>query len=175
MSASAETPAGNAMLEAWAIRYAPALRRYFQKRATASEAQDLVQEVFLRMQARTTTEPIQNIEGYLFRIAATVLVDRRRSHDGEPVSIDLDLLSGPAELREEISPERELLGKEAMELFIAAMEGLPPRTREAFMLHRFEEMTYAAIARKMGISVKTVEKLIARALRQLIECARAGS
>jgi RNA polymerase sigma factor (sigma-70 family) len=70
---------------------------------------------------------------------------------------------------------RRLLGKEAMELMVAALEGLPPRTREAFVLHRFEEMTYGAIARHMGVSTRTVEKLISRAIKKLTECARACS
>lgn len=177
MSASAETPANDThdldeeTLANWAVRYGPALRRYFQKRVRASEADDLVQEVFLRMQTRSTAERIENIEGYLFRIAASVLIDRHRSRD--PGSLSGTLPVETAEPREELSPERVLLGEEAMELIVAALEGLPPRTREAFILHRFEEMTYGAIARHMGVSTKTVEKLISRAIKKLIECARA--
>ena len=48
-----------------------------------------------------------------------------------------------------------------------ALAALPPKTREAFILHRYEEMTYAAIAARLQISVSGVEKLIIRALRQL--------
>ena len=50
---------------------------------------------------------------------------------------------------------------------LTALQALPPRTAEAFLLHRFEEMTYAAIAAHMGVSVKAVEALIARAMKRV--------
>jgi len=68
---------------------------------------------------------------------------------------------------EERSPERILMGKESLERLLASVEDLPPRAREALLLHRFEEATYAAVARRMGITVSAVERLITRALRQI--------
>ncbi|KAK0340775.1 hypothetical protein LTR94_029103, partial [Friedmanniomyces endolithicus] len=55
----------------------------------------------------------------------------------------------PVEVR---SPERVMLGREQWSRLVAAVGDLPERTRQAFVLHRFEEMNYAAIARHMGIS-----------------------
>ena len=57
----------------------------------------------------------------------------------------------------------------------AAIGELPDRTREIFMAHRFEDLTYPEIARSMGISVKTVEKHISLALRELHRCVGVGS
>jgi RNA polymerase sigma-70 factor (ECF subfamily) len=68
-----------------------------------------------------------------------------------------------------LSPERILIGAEALDRIMAVLQALPPRTSEAFILHRFEEMTYDAIARRMGISRSGVEKLIMRALDRLME------
>lgn len=153
--------------------YGPGLRRYFRKRAPAHEVDDLVQNVFLKMQARSAAEPVADIERYLFRIAATVLVDGHREdrlqlrrhealHEGiEPIDA--------------LSPERILLGAEALDRIMAVLQSLPPRTGEAFILHRFEEMTYDAIARRMGISKSGVEKLIMRALDRLMESWEAAS
>ena len=59
------------------------------------------------------------------------------------------------------------MGKEAMAGVVAALKSLPPRSSEAFFLHRFEEMTYAAIAAHMGVSVSAVEQLISRASERL--------
>ena len=50
---------------------------------------------------------------------------------------------------------------------LVAIRNLPPRTREAFALHRFEDMTYEAIARRLGISVSAIEQLISRASERL--------
>jgi len=149
-------------LRAWVEDYGPALRRYFEKRVTPAEAEDLVQDVFLSMQIRGGAEGIGNVRGYLFRVAANVLARRRYAYPnlGRPLA--------PADERiEELSPERVLLGKEALDRLLGALEGLPPRAREALLLHRFEEATYASVARRMGITASAVERLITRALRQV--------
>lgn len=153
-------------LQAWMVQYGPALRRYFQKKAAPADAEDLVQDVFLAMQSRGEGAAIENVQGYLFRTAAHVLARRygpgrwdwRRGADG---------LEGH-EPHEEISPERSLIGKQSITRLLEAIDRLPPRMGEAFALHRFEEMTYPAIGRRMGISPRTVEKLISLALKRLI-------
>jgi RNA polymerase sigma-70 factor (ECF subfamily) len=150
--------------QAWMAAYGPALRRYFQKKASPAEAEDLVQDVFLKMQMRGEGAPIDNVEGYLFTIAANVLAQRY----GPAWDWRRRIFVEAEEPREEISPERTLIGKQSVELVLAAIEALPPRMGEAFALHRFEEMTYEAIARRMAISPRTVEKLISLALKRLV-------
>ena len=54
----------------------------------------------------------------------------------------------------------------------AALATLPPRTREVFLLSREHGLTYAGIAETLGISVKTVETLMGRAIRSLREALR---
>ena len=153
-------------LRAWTSQYGPGLRRYFLKKVGANEADDLVQEVFLSLQVRGSAGgDIDNIEGYLFRTAANAIVRRhqRQKWDwaGHDVLDDLDDLS------DDVSPERVLMGKEELDRVLAAMRGLPPRCSQAFVLHRFEELTYSAIAARMRISTKAVERLIQRALRRI--------
>jgi RNA polymerase sigma factor (sigma-70 family) len=153
-------------VRAWTAQYGPALRRYFMKKVGPNEADDLVQEVFLSLQLRGSTGgEIDNIEGYLFRTAANTIVRRhqRQKWDwaGHDILDDLDDLS------DDVSPERVLLGKEELDRVLAAMRGLPPRCSQAFFLHRFEELTYSAIAARMRISTKAVERLIQRALRRI--------
>ena len=160
-------------LRAWMVQYGPALRRYFQKKASAGEAEDLVQDVFLAMQSRGAGARIENVEGYLFRIAANVLARRYGPH-GWDWRRGADGLEGH-EPHEEISPERSLIGKQSVAALLAAIDDLPPRMGEAFALHRFEEMTYPAIGRRMGISPRTVEKLISLALKRLILTVEARS
>ena len=136
-------------VEGWAQQYGPALRRYFQKKVNATEAEDLVQNVFLNIQSRgAQAGAIENVEGYLFRTAANVLARRL---------------------------ERALIAKEQLERVVEALKTLPPRTRQAFILHRFEEMTYVSIARQMGITTISVGKLIKRALRKLGDAAEGAA
>jgi RNA polymerase sigma-70 factor (ECF subfamily) len=150
---------------AWMAEYGPALRRYFRRSVGAGEAEDLVQEVFLAMQVRGAHEEVENASGYLFRIAANLLAKRKQR---EPWHWDRHAgLEGVYEPREEINPERTLIARQAAAGVLDALKALPPRTAEAFLLHRFEEMTYAAIATHMGVSVKAVEALIARAMKRV--------
>ncbi len=67
----------------------------------------------------------------------------------------------------DFSPERVLLGQEAMAQVVAALRKLPGRTRDVFMLRCFEGLKHAEIARLYGISVRAVEKHSARALAQV--------
>jgi len=150
---------------AWAEEYRPALRRYFEKRTSAAEADDLVQDVFLAMQMHGAAGEIENVRGYLFRVAANVLSRRHLAYPQPPgrAVLPRDL----AAAADEITPERVVMGREALERVIVALEGLPPRACEAFLLHRFEEKTYEAVARRMGVSAKRVEKLIGQALKRV--------
>ena len=148
--------------------HVPGLRRYFSKRVAADQVDDLVQEVFLRMQAHAAGPPIEHLDRYLFTVAASVLSDqkRRRVVRYESAHKSLEESDHPAE---ELTPESVLLDREALERVVAAIADLPARTRDIFLLHRFEEITCAGIAAQLGMSVSAVEKHLMRALRSLRE------
>jgi RNA polymerase sigma factor (sigma-70 family) len=148
--------------------YVAGLRRYFAKRVPAGQIDDLIQEVFLRLQAHDAKGPIEHLDRYLFTVAASVLTDqsRRRAvrHDGAHESFEER--HHPVDER---SPERVLLDREELDVVMQAIAALPSRTRDVFVLHRFEEMSGSRIAAALGLSVSAVEKHIMRALRVLHE------
>ena len=155
-------------LRAWMVQYGPAVRRYFLRRAPAGEADDLVQEVFVKLQARDGgVGAIANIERYLFRTASSVLADRHRQR-GWRWGAQEDLTAAD-QLIDDVSPERIVISREALGRVVSALEALPPRSAQAFFLVRFEQLTQEEAARRMGISVKAVEELMRRAFRQLRE------
>lgn len=152
-------------LRQWLLDYAPALRRYFMKKVSATEADDLVQDVFLALQARGAASEIENVEGYLFRTAANVLVRRSRR-----VTWNWDRsgqLEEVRDLADELSPERVLIAREEMEAAVKVLNSLPPRTAKAFFMHRVDGLTYEAIGQQLGISAKGVEYLIGKAIHRL--------
>lgn len=142
------------------------LRRYFARRAPAREIDDLIQEVFLRIQAQANRAPIRHLEGYLVTVAASVLVDRARRRLARRESTHL-ALEDAHHPRDHLTPERVLLDQEALSRIMDAIMQLPARTRDTFILHRFEDMSCAAIAEHLGITVSGVEKHIMRALHHL--------
>jgi RNA polymerase sigma factor (sigma-70 family) len=153
---------GEEDLQAWMAQYGPGLKRYFLRRVGAAEAEDLVQDVFLAMHTRGSSAPIDNVQGYLFAIAGNLLAKRQQR-------LSYAMFEEAPDITEGFSPERILISRQEAARVIVAIKNLPPRTREAFVLHRFEEMTYSAIARQLGISISAVGKLVARALARIAE------
>jgi len=145
------------------------LARYFGARARPGmDVEDMVQEVFLRLARRVGDAPVEAVEGYVFAIAASVLTDtyRRAGRRLPAVHGDADLTNTLA-LAEDRSPERVLLGQEELAAVERALRELPERTRFAFVLSRYEELSYQEIARRLGVSVSAVEKHMMRALAHL--------
>lgn len=159
-------PGGDALVDLNA-RFARPLRSFFRKRAyNEQEADDLVQEVFVRLAAREPGARMEHAEAYVFQMAANLLRDRARRH-ATRAAADRALEAGDANSFEEISPERVLLGKQRLALLERVLGDLPERTRVVFLLHRFEELKYAEIARRLEISVSSVEKHMMEAMRQI--------
>lgn len=161
---------GQALVEMGA-RFTPALRAFFSRRAHMNDVDDLVQEVLLRIQKRQPEAIVNNVEGYLFEVAANVLVDRGRYDRTRQRSAHCEFqeIHHPVD---EMSPERVLQAREQMARAMAAIEELPERTRRVFVLVRFEEMSYKLVAQRLGVSVSAVEKHVMKALRHLGKCLR---
>jgi RNA polymerase sigma-70 factor (ECF subfamily) len=146
------------------------LLRYFGRRTKdAADREDMVQEVFVRLIHRggTSTLARENLSGYVFETASSVLKDRLRKHvthrveAHEPFDIykhsDVDF-----------SPEHVLLGRERLARATAVLLELPERTRVIFVLRRLEGMRFNEIAARLAISVSAVEKHMQRAITHLM-------
>lgn len=158
---------------AWATEhladYIGPLRRFFGRRVTSDEADDLVQDVVTSLLSRKAQNEPENTEAYVFTVARNALYrHQRRTSEARgrrwSAEFDVEALGG-----DEPSAERSYIDRESLERALAAIEAMPPRTRDIFTLHRFGEMTYAAIARQFGISTSAVEKHIMAALKVLVE------
>jgi RNA polymerase sigma factor (sigma-70 family) len=166
-TSSASSPAvGPGEAPAWMARYGPALRAYFRKKVGPAEAEDLVQDVFVAMQARGGVEDIEHVGRYIFRVAANVMA--RRERPGTWKWSGHDELGDLEALIDELSPERALIAKDTLARLIASLKTVPPRAAQAFILHRFEEMSYGEIAAHMGLSVRSVESHIKRTLDRVL-------
>lgn len=164
---------GGEHAEQWenvARRYTSALRGFFAKRVyEQDDVEDLVQDVFLRLMQRASGRPIERVEQYIFQTAANVLRDRgrrratRRQESHEPYDEAVHESSSDTEF----SPERVLMGREAVIQVFAALEGLPERTRDIFVLRALEQHKYCEIANMLRISTRATEKHMAKALAHL--------
>lgn len=165
-----DQPEGRQQIVELFARSAPAVQKYFARRVpNRAEAEDLTQEVFSRLLRRAEFGSIVNIEGYVFQIAANLLAERLRQDARRRVLKDHAFDQDWVDVGDEFSPERILLGKEAYRRVIEALQELPERVRVVFILNRFEELSGSEIARRLGVSVSTVEKHMMRAVSHLKE------
>lgn len=154
-------------------RYRAPLMAFFLRRLSdRTEAEDLVQEVFVRMLARGASEDVRSADAFVFAVAGNLLRDRARLAATRSLSAHdpLDALTEgrDANLVEHCAPDRVLLGRERLALASRALAELSPRTRNIFVLYRMENMRRRDIAMLYGISVSAVEKHIAKALEHLM-------
>lgn len=153
-------------------RHMPALRVYIARNIRdQSQVDDMVQEVLLRLHARRAGDAIENVEGYLFRTAASVLVDHARRAKVRHASAHGELAETDHPV-EELSPERVLLAKQQVAIVAAALKELPDRTRDVFVLRRFEQLSYAEVAARFNISVSAAEKHVAKAMQHILRRTR---
>lgn len=148
-------------------RFRPALMSFFRRRlGSRAEAEDLTQEVFLRL-AGGDPARMRSAAAYIFQVAANLLRDRARR---EKVRTEYSsTLPSPEETDvDPIDPARILLGRRSIELISALLRQLPERTRTIFILYRVENMDRHAIAEAFGCSLSTIEKEVGKAMAHLM-------
>ncbi|QYE33410.1 MULTISPECIES: RNA polymerase sigma factor [Sphingosinicellaceae] len=150
-----------------AVVYRPALVRFFRRKMRdVNDVEDLVQEVFVRIAARQGGE-VDNLGGYVFQTAASVLADRHRRrtvrHADDQVPFDTERHSSS-----DFDAGRVAESRETLRAVVAALMNLPERTRTIFVLRRLEGQNYKDIAVQFGISVSAVEKQMVRAVNHLL-------
>ena len=137
------------------------VRRYVQDVPTA---ENLVQEVFLAVWAnRSRLDPAKNVKTYLYTAARNQALKHLRHSNVEDRSAEE---VGSALPRQD-TPEDELRQKEISTAVARAVEALPEKTRIVFSMNRYDHLTYAEIAEIQGVSIKTVETQMGRALEFL--------
>jgi RNA polymerase sigma-70 factor (ECF subfamily) len=136
----------------------------------AADAEDLAQEVFLRIyRARQTYKPTAKFSTWMFRITANVSLNalRSRANRRDDVSIDQmgDSGDGPRGIpdHECEMPDGHLRQFELKGKVQEAIQALPEKQQIAVVLNKYEGMSYADIARTIGCSTMAVKSLLARA------------
>jgi RNA polymerase sigma-70 factor (ECF subfamily) len=141
------------------------LRALSRSAGGADEAQDLVQEVFCRLAGMGhLLTKLERPHAYLKRIATNLARDQSRQAIRKQHSLhfvaDEDSLAGADQTR--LLESRDMLNR-----LEAAIMRLRPKTREIFMAHRIDGLSYAQIAEQTGLSIKGIEKQMSKALQQI--------
>jgi RNA polymerase sigma factor (sigma-70 family) len=143
----------------------PRLRNYIRKHVVDLEAaEDILQDVFVELvEAYRLLKPIEQVSGWLFRVAKNRIIDRFRGRkleslsdaryggdDDAAVTLE-DLLPSP-----DGGPEAAYARSVLLDEIDEALEEMPPEQRSVFIAHEWEGCTFKELAEETGVSVNTL-------------------
>lgn len=135
------------------------------KLGDACAAADVAQDAFMSIITGGSANDIEQPRPFLATVARRLAAHRYRRQ-----LLETSYLEALAALPEATAPSAEvqLLALEALEEVDRALSGLPPQVREAFLLAHLEELSYADIAARLGVSTSSVKQYLSRANRQCL-------
>lgn len=137
--------------------------------ANSAVAEELVQEVFLRVYTTKQYRAEYKFRTWLYRVATNVCLNElRRPHHGKAHdSLDASDTHQPELPSLEAAPDARFEGQELAARVTSALERLPPKQRAAFLMVRHDGMSHEEIASALETSVSAVKSLVHRALEAL--------
>ena len=157
------------------------LTRYLRSRHGAGppEPEDVAQAAFAQLAALERPEALDNPRAFLYRTAHNLFIDQRRRLSTQQRHAAEAESQKSSDAGYELPIERVLIGREECRIIEAAISRMPAKRRQCFLLHRLHGLSYAEIARRMGMSgpgvFKAVEKALAECERALEEAHGHGS
>lgn len=143
----------------WLYRW---LRRKLGDRSTAA---DLAQDTFVTVLESGAARNIRKPRPFLATLARRLLAHRHRRQRLERAYLERLAALPDAQVP---SAETQHLALEALRQVDQALDGLPSRAREAFLLAHLEGMSYAAIAKRLQVSTSSVKQYLTRANRHCL-------
>jgi RNA polymerase sigma-70 factor (ECF subfamily) len=152
-----------------------ALEKYLARKLDSPEdAAEIAQEAFLRLHRMQQPETLDNARAFLFQVATNLAVDQlrrrnlhfrfMRAEKSQAIDGELPDLNATS-----ASPEQIIGARQKLAHIYQAVDELPFKVKQAFLLHRKVGMSYNDIATHMQVSVSSVEKYILQALKHCKE------
>jgi RNA polymerase sigma-70 factor (ECF subfamily) len=151
------------------VHHATVLRAAYRITGNASDAEDVLQTVFMRLLRRPADSTVmENVPAYLHRAAVNAALDLVRDrHEGQNVPLEGHEPRLAAEAA--AAPDRQQEASEMRDLIRRAIARLAPRTAEIFALHYFEGHSNSQIAGMLDLSTAGVAVTLHRARTRLQE------
>ncbi|MEP1471250.1 MAG: sigma-70 family RNA polymerase sigma factor [Halieaceae bacterium] len=148
----------------------PLERFLTRKLDNPEDAAEVAQEAYLRLHRMENPQQLDNARAFLYQVASNLAVDqlrRRTLHFRFLKTEKSQLPEGEPQDASAVtaSPEQILAAREKLKMMFEAVDELPFKVKQAFLLHRRSGMSYAEIAQALGVSVSSVEKYLLQALK----------
>jgi RNA polymerase sigma factor (sigma-70 family) len=154
-------------------RRADLLRFFTMRLRSPAAAEDLVQDIYVRLSGLEQPPEIQNPMAYLYRLGSNLMLDRlrgeRRTANRDGAWLDSQTTRvGLHEVSPEPSAEATVAARQRLALLTEALKDLSPQTQRVFRMHKFEGLSHPEVAAAIGISRSAVEKHMMAALKHLL-------
>ena len=148
----------------------PRLLRFLVARGAGDEAEDLLQDLWLRL-TRVEPSPAMHGLGYMMRAADRLMIDRFRSRRQATLREQAWSEAQPGMSEEAPAPtaERIVAAGQELELIEQTLTNLGERPATIFRRHRIDGMAQRAIAEELGVSISTVESDLRRVYAALVD------
>ena len=150
------------------ILHERAIRSWLARRTHDLDIDDIVQEMYVRLAALDDPEKISNPRQYASQTAISIALNLVRHARVVPM-IAIGEFEGLELASLEPSAEKIVSSQEELRQLENTLAELPDTCRTAFLLRRVEGLSQKEVAEKLGVSIKAVEKYMARSIRLLIE------
>ncbi|MEM6484241.1 MAG: RNA polymerase sigma factor [Pseudomonadota bacterium] len=157
------------LLEDLYRQYANELRRYLGKILGSGppDPDDICHEAFRRLAEAKNLREIKSLNGFLWRTAQNAIVsEQRRAAVRLKHTLNVEHTFYP-EKGDGFSPERVLLARSELVAIQGALETMDAKRREVLIMSRFDGLSLAEIARRLGVARATVSKRLAQAMLEL--------
>ena len=134
----------------------------FYKCGNTAQAEDIVQEAYLKLWQNCRKVDVEKSRAYLFTVGRNLLLNQ---FEHQKVVLKFERRQAP--VNELQTPESVLRQKELKTALEHAISTMPEGQREVFLMHRMDGFKYREIAELLGLSVKAVEKRMQKALEYL--------
>ncbi|GGC02664.1 ECF sigma factor FoxI [Oxalicibacterium flavum] len=131
------------------------------KLGNAGDAADLAQDTFIKVMLAQVSQQIREPRAYLATVANRLVLDHFRRQRVERSYLEV-LAALP--VQDMPSLEEQAIMKEALIEIDGMLDGLGPKVKQVFILSQFEDLSYAEIARRLDISLRSVNTYVARAM-----------
>ena len=153
----------SSLLRLFVAHYAELTGYLTRRLGSPGQASEVAHDTYLRLQGLNSAPEIDNPRAYLYRVADNIALDRLRA-EGRRARLLVQDDSADEQPSDAPSAETVLEHKERLRLLAVAIDELPPRCREVFLLHKIDGLSHGEIAKRLGISRSMAEKHVMRAL-----------
>jgi RNA polymerase sigma-70 factor (ECF subfamily) len=162
----------SALIATYLDRRADLVRFFTLRLRSDAAAEDLVQEIYVRLARVDENAPIENAAAYLYRLGNNLMLEQMRGQRrasardtawGESQTMTL----GQEQIADQAAADDALAARQRLAAVVEAVGELPPRTQEVFRLHKLEGLSHAETAARLGVSKSAVEKHMIAVLKHL--------